>query len=84
MTDSQQAEIDRLRGLMDELHDYITTHDSWRCERYGECRCGLDDLFDRCGWARIPCRPSTDQNLSQHLSHDRSSDRQKKQGDPAG
>jgi len=50
------ADYEKLRGLMNELRDYASQHDSWRCAHYGDCRCGLDTLFDKCGWERIPCK----------------------------
>ena len=37
-----------------ELAEYVK-HDSWRCERYHQCHCGLDALTDRMGLERIPC-----------------------------
>ena len=44
----------KLETLVSELVAYVT-HDSWRCEKYHECHCGLDALMDSAGMDRIPC-----------------------------
>ena len=36
-----------------ELIDYLK-HDSWRCDYYQECHCGLNELTDKLGLTRIP------------------------------
>ena len=57
----KDVEIKRLRGLLEEFRDYASQHESWRCAHYGKCMCGLDELYDRCGWTRVPCVPETNQ-----------------------
>ena len=44
----------QLESLVVGLAEYIK-HDSWRCEKYHECHCGLDALMDSAGMDRIPC-----------------------------
>ena len=34
--------------LLEYLH-----HDSWRCDYYAKCHCGLDDLTDKLGLPRV-------------------------------
>lgn len=36
------------REQVEELWSYAH-HDSWRCNYYGECHCGLDDLCKQMG-----------------------------------
>jgi len=36
-----------------DLLEYVQ-HDSWRCQRYQKCHCGLDALTDKMGLDRIP------------------------------
>jgi len=45
----------QLESLVVEFLEGYLKHDSWRCERYKECHCGLDALLDSAGFARIPC-----------------------------
>ena len=36
-----------------DLIEYLH-HDSWRCDYYAKCHCGLDDLTDKLGLPRVP------------------------------
>lgn len=48
------SEVEELMNpTIRELAEYAR-HDSWRC-KYGECKCGLNDLTDKIGLGRIPC-----------------------------
>ena len=38
---------------LDELISYVQ-HDSWRCDYYQICHCGLDALFDKLKLPRVP------------------------------
>ena len=41
-----------------DLLEYIQ-HDSWRCEYYNKCHCGLDTLTDKLGLRRVPVSQKT-------------------------
>jgi hypothetical protein len=36
-----------------ELAEFLA-HDSWRCDYYKECHCGLNDTTDKLGLPRVP------------------------------
>jgi hypothetical protein len=44
-------EIDRQD--FEDLVSYLK-HDSWRCNYYEKCHCGLDDLTDKLLMERVP------------------------------
>jgi hypothetical protein len=51
LMEAAEARIEQL-----ELLGEYAAHASWRCDyrsRYGECRCGLDELTDRLGLPRV-------------------------------
>lgn len=37
-----------------ELFSYVS-HDSWRCNYYGKCHCGLDEITEKLGLEKVPC-----------------------------
>ena len=47
------AEIKFLKEVIQELTEYLK-HDSWRCDYYQLCHCGLNDLTDKLKLPRVP------------------------------
>jgi len=47
------AEIKWLRESIQELTEYLK-HDSWRCDYYQDCHCGLNELTDKLKLQRVP------------------------------
>lgn len=42
-----------LSNSINDLREHLS-HGSWRCERYKECHCGLDDLCEELNIPKIP------------------------------
>ena len=42
-----------IKIIKGDLCEYIQ-HDSWRCDCYQKCHCGLDILTDKLGLERVP------------------------------
>lgn len=48
----RELEYMRTRDGMPDWYDYLA-HDSWRCDYYDECHCGLDEVTDYCALPRV-------------------------------